>query len=130
MTMTAERVQELHFVEPLPGFDGQDSYTLSPIDPDGMLFSLRSVGNPDVRFVLTPASVFFADFDPSRVGSMDPVLGSDEVDVLLMLTLRTGLADATANLRAPIVVAMSTGRAVQVILDDATLPMNQPLLAA
>lgn len=129
MTMTAERTQQLRFVEPLPGFPDEDAYTLSPIDSEGVLFSLRSVSFPELRFVLSAAATFFAEYVP-ELGPLDGVLGSADVDVLLILTLGSGLADATANLRAPIVVAPSTGKAVQLILEDATLPMHCPILPA
>lgn len=123
--MTLERAAtQLHFVEPLPGFGDDDSYTLSAIDPDGLLFSLRSVKHPDLRFVLAPARAFFPEYEPDVSGALP-----GEVEVLVMLTLGTGLADATANLRAPIAIS-SQGQAVQVILEDASLPMHRPLLAA
>ncbi len=125
MTQTA---QEISFVEPILGFDGEHAYTLAAIDPQGVLYSLRSVQNPDLRFVVTPAQTFFTDYQPDLARVVSGVLGSDDIDVLLVLTIGTGLADATANLRAPIAVATSTGRAVQVVLDDDSLPMRQPLL--
>jgi flagellar assembly factor FliW len=128
MTM-AERGQQLSFVEPLPGFADESSYTLSAIDPNGLLSSLRSVRCPEVRFVLTPAATFFPDYHPDLSGVLTGVLGSDDVAVLLVLTLGVGLADATANLRAPIALSPSTGRAVQVVLEDAALRMREPLVA-
>jgi len=51
------------------------------------------------------------------------------VSVYVILTIPTGLADATANVRAPVVVADDTGRAVQVVLDDESLSMNRPLVS-
>lgn len=123
-----ERTRQLRFVEPLPGFASEDEYLLAGIDPDGLLYSLRSVQDPSLRFVLTPAGAFFADYRPDVDDSIGAVLGSDDVDLFLVLTLGTGLNDATANLRAPIAVAPSTGKAVQVILDDEGLPMREPLV--
>ncbi|HEY3736867.1 MAG TPA: flagellar assembly protein FliW [Jatrophihabitans sp.] len=127
MTTTAERIQQLEFVEPLPGFPDERQYVLSAIDDEGVLYSLRSVKYPELRFVLTPAVAFFAEYEPD-LGPLAGVLGSDDADVLLMLTLGQGLADATANLRAPIVVSTSTGLGVQLILEDASLPMHCPIL--
>ena len=127
MTITMDRALNLRLVEPLPGFAEDERYTLTAIDAQGVLFSLRSVRHPELRFVLTPAGAFFADYQPDVVNAVAGVLGSDDVDVLLMITLGAGLRDATANLRAPIAVAASTGRAVQVVLDDETLPMREPL---
>ena len=124
-----ECTQQLTFVEPLPGFD-DEGYTLSAIDEQGALYSMWSVDHPDLRFVLSPADVFFPGYRPELADALAGVLGSDEVDVLLMLTIGSSLSAATANLRAPVVVAPSTGRAVQVILDDDALPMRAPLVSA
>jgi flagellar assembly factor FliW len=125
-TMT-ENVQKISFIEPMPGFADHGAYTLAAIDEHGLLYSLRSAHDPGLRFVLTRATTFFADYQPD-VGGVAGVLGGDDVDLMLVLTIRTGLADATANLRAPIAVSASSGRAVQLVLDDDSLPMQQPLL--
>lgn len=122
--------QGIRLVEPLPGFPDDHDFTLTAIDPRGMLHSLRSVREPGLRFVLASASVFFPDFRPDLVPAVEPVLGGSDVDALLVLTIGSGLADATANLRAPVALCRSTGRAVQVILDDEALPMRQPLVAS
>ena len=128
MTTMMERTQNLRFVEPLPGFADEDAYTLSAIDPHAVLYSLRSVRTPGLRFVLTPANTFFADYRPDVAEAVAPVLGASDVELYLVLTLGTGLRDATANLRAPIAVSVSTGRAVQVVLEDEALPMREPLV--
>jgi flagellar assembly factor FliW len=121
-------------VEPLAGFDADTDFTLSPIDDAGVLQSLRSVRDTGLRFVITPAEVFFADYHASLL----PVLAAPVVEALgsepaapvrlyLLLTVGQSLTDTTANLRAPLAVDGSTGRAVQVILDDDALPLRQPL---
>jgi flagellar assembly factor FliW len=121
--------RRLRFVEPLPGFNDVDSFTLSAIDPRGLLYTMRSVEDPELRFVLAPPEGFFGDYRPDIADTVGDALGTDEVEVLVMVTVSSGLHDATANLRAPIVVAPSTGRAMQVILEDESLPMRRPLLA-
>ena len=133
-TMSAPTsTRSLQFVEPLPGFDGESDYTLAGIDPQGALFSMRSVANPAVRFVLTPADCFFDDYRPDLetvAGEALALADEAEVSVLLVLTIPGDLGDATANMRAPIVVENATGRAVQVVLDDETLSMRRPLIEA
>lgn len=126
-TATARSTARVSFVEPLPGF-AEDSFTLDAIGDSGVLYSLRSERTPDLRFVLSPAAAFFPRYVPPLPEALATVLASDEVEVLLVLTLGTSLADATANLRAPVVYAPASGRAVQVILDDEALPMRSPLL--
>ena len=125
------RTRAIEFVAPLPGFEAENAFTLSAIDPGGLLLSLRSVRTPGLRFVLTPAGCFFADYRPEFDVDVTQALGDDadnDVELLLMLTIGTGLRDATANLRAPILVSTTSGRAMQVVLDDETLPMRRPLI--
>jgi flagellar assembly factor FliW len=122
----------IRFVEPLVGFEDHLAFDLTGIDEGGVLVSLRSQLDPALRFVLTRPAWFFADYRPElaqvvldAVGAHDP----SAVSVYVVLTIPTGLADATANVRAPVVVADGTGRAVQVILDDEALSMNRPLVS-
>lgn len=123
-----DTVQTLRFVEPLPGFAAEDEYSIAAIDERGLLFSLRAVTDPGLRFVLSPAGAFFPDYRPDIPDAVGDALGGTDVTVLVMLTIGAGLADATANLRAPIVVCPATNQAVQVILDDESLPMREPLV--
>ena len=123
---------EITFVEPLLGFEEYLGFDLTDIDPAGVLLSLRSRLDPALRFVLTRPERFFVDYAPEladvvleTVGASDPAA----VSVYVILTIPTGLADATANVRAPVVVADDTGRAVQVVLDDESLSMNRPLVS-
>lgn len=132
-TMTAPQpTRTLQFVEPILGFDEAFDYTLQAVDPDGILFSMRSVADPGVRFVLTPANSFFDDYAPAIDDAATMALDlvdEAEVTVLLVLTIPGGLADATANMRAPIVVENATGKAAQIVLDDPALSMSRPLVA-
>ena len=133
MTAAAAQAQILQFVEPMPGFDDEESYALSAIDDHGVLLSMRSTRDPDLRFVLTSPDVFFDDYRPELGAVVTEALGADtdaDVRMLLVLTIGDGLADATANMRAPIVLSTATGRAMQVVLDDESLPMRRPLAAA
>jgi flagellar assembly factor FliW len=134
-TMVIDKVpsqeRTLHFVEPLPGFDGLAEFTLTAIDDRGLLYSLRSVQERGLRFVLTPAESFFPDYRPNLTPVVSDALGAaalTDVELMLILTISSGLVDATANMRAPIVVAPGTGRAMQVVLDDDTLAMNRRLI--
>lgn len=129
MTTMIEQGVHLDLVEPLPGFALDDAFTLTTIDDEGVLYSMRSVRDPQLRFVLTPAQVFFTDYRPDLISAVAGALGGRDIEVMLILTIGSGLADSTANLRAPVAVCRSTRRAVQVVLEDEALPMYQPLLA-
>lgn len=128
-TVPATRIVE--FVEPIPGFPEERDFTLSAIDPDGVLFALRSVRTPQLRFVVMPPAGFFPDYAPAVTETSVSSLGDvaeRELQVLVIVSVKDGIADATANLLAPIVLIPESGRAMQIVLDDPQLPLRAPLL--
>jgi flagellar assembly factor FliW len=125
-------VPVIELVHPMPGFPDSRQFALVELDEDGVLCALRSLEDPDLRFLVVPPAPFFPDYAP-EVDDMvvtDLGIGSAD-DALVLLVLRAGesLADTTANLLAPVVVNRRTRRAVQVILDDPTLSVSEPLVA-
>lgn len=136
MDTAAAPARAITFVEPLAGFESETDFQLVPIDESGVLASLRSAHDPELRFVVSPAQVFFSDYAtalmPVLAGPVTRALDCDEgrLELYVVLTVAESLLASTANLRAPLVVDADTGRAVQVILDDASLPLHQPLVAA
>jgi flagellar assembly factor FliW len=121
------------FVEPIPGFPAERQFLFSALDPEGVLFTLRSLTTPSLRFVVMPPGSFFPDYAPEvtveDVASLG--LGEDaELQLLLIVSVQNGLSDATANLLAPIVLVAEAGQAMQVVLSDPTLPLRAPLVAA
>lgn len=128
-------VTQVTMIEPMAGFESDTDFTLSAIDEAGLLQSLRSVRDPELRFVISPAEVFFAEYRDW----LQPVITAPVAEALhtaadataqqlyVVLTVGGSLAETTANLRAPLVVDRVTGRAIQVILDDPALPLRHPL---
>jgi flagellar assembly factor FliW len=81
--------------------------------------------------VAAPAR-FFPEYRPDLMPADVDALGvgdGDEVLVLVVVTVTDSIADATANLLAPIVIAAASGAAVQLVLPDVDLPLRAPLLA-
>jgi len=121
----------LRFAEPIPGFPDEREFAVTPVDPTGVLYALRSVRTPGLRFVMAAPGAFFPDYEPDLVpGDLVGlgVGGGDEVIVLVMVTVTDSIADATANLLAPIVIAPNTSAAVQLVLADSRWPLRAPLL--
>lgn len=115
---------------PLPGFPGLRRFALARVVDDGTVCDLRSLDDPEVSFVVVPPAEFFGDYAPvvgDDVADALELTSADDALVLAMVTLGDSAADATANLRAPIVVNHRTRRALQVILDDPELPLKAPL---
>ncbi|MGY2082626.1 flagellar assembly protein FliW [Blastococcus sp. SYSU DS0539] len=124
-------VQVLSFVEPLAGFPRHSDYVLVAGDTAGLLFWLQAVATDGPRFLAVPAREFFPDYAPVLPAAVRRELGlpdGAEAGVYCLVTVPDGdPVAATANLRAPVVVAPSTHRARQVVLADGALPLRRRL---
>lgn len=131
MSSTVVDLPVIELVHPLPGFPHLQRFALVQLDGDGTLCSLRSLDDPDLRFLVVPPSHFFPDYAPVVGDDVVADLGIEdvaEVLVLVILTAGATLADTTANLLGPVVVNTRTLSACQVVLDDPSLSTAQPVL--
>lgn len=122
----------IELVHPMPGFPDRSRFALVQLDDDGVLCALRSLDDPELRFLVVSPVSFFPDYAPVVDEEAVAELGiesADDVLVLLVLTAGDSLADTTANLAAPVLVNPATRRAQQVILDDPALSVATPLVA-
>lgn len=132
MATETPEIPVLEMVQPMAGFPEQRRFALVPLDETGMVCHLRSVDDPQLSFVVVPPQLFFPDYAPEIGDEAAAVLGAesaDDVMALVVLTLGSSLAEATANLLAPVVVNHRTRQAAQVMLDDPSLPLRAPLPA-
>ncbi len=128
-----EEIPVLEMVEPLPGFPDHRRFALARLDDAGVLCALRSLDDPDLRFLVVPPGAFFADYAPEIDDSTAQALEADSADdvlALVMVNPGESATTATANLLAPVLVNHRTRRAFQVVLDDAALPLRAPLVTA
>ncbi len=126
-----EEVPELSFVRSLPGFGDLRRFVLVelPTDDGGdpVLFELRSLEEPAVRFLCAAPTAFFPDYAFDLEEAECAELGlRDEADalVLVLLTIGRDAAPTTANLLAPVVVNARTRAAAQVILSGTDWPVR------
>lgn len=126
------QIPVIEFVQPMPGFADQ-RFALVQLGDDGLLCALRSLDDPDLRFLVAPPMAFFPDYAPVvddavvrelQIGSVDDVL------MLVVLNAGASLETTTANLAAPVLINLVTRQAKQVILDDPALSVSVPLTAA
>ena len=125
-------VPVIEMVAPMPGFPDHQRFALVQLDEAGVLCSLQSVEDPELRFLVVPPAVFFPDYAPVIDDATVAILGIDSEDqamVLLVVNPGDEAGGATANLLAPVVVNRMTRRGGQVVLDE-DLPIRAPLLAA
>ncbi|SNS50134.1 flagellar assembly factor FliW [Geodermatophilus saharensis] len=121
----------LGMVAPLPGFPDYRDYVLVTADGDGLLFWLQSMDTDGPRFLAIPPARWFPDYTPSLPRQVLADLDLDDAADALLFCLVTvpaeGVAAATANLRAPVVLNPANWRAGQVVLPDGRLPIRRPL---
>ncbi|GEP40220.1 hypothetical protein NPS01_38830 [Nocardioides psychrotolerans] len=131
----------IELVQPLPGFPDLRQFALVQLDSVGgseagsgaasVLCALRSLEDPDLRFLVLPPSAFFPDYAPvvddATVAELE-ITSADDVLVLVVLNAGDSLGSTTANLAAPVLVNTVTRKARQVILDDPALSVSTPLL--
>jgi flagellar assembly factor FliW len=122
----------IELVHPMPGFPTHRRFALVRLDEDGVLCALRSLDDPELRFLVVPPHAFFPEYAPVIDDATASELGvtrAEDVLLLSVLTAGPSLADTTANLLAPVLVNTHTQRACQVVLDDPALSTHTPLVA-
>ena len=127
-----EDVPVIEMVTPMPGFPDHQRFALVQLDEAGVLCSLQSVEDPELRFLVVPPALFFPDYAPVIDDATVASLGiSAPEDAMVLLVVNPGeeAGAATANLLAPVVVNLATRQGGQVVLDE-DLPIRAPLLAA
>jgi flagellar assembly factor FliW len=129
-----EEVPALSFVRPLPGFAELRRFVLVELPGedggDPVLFELRSLEEPGVRFLAAVPTAFFPDYAFELDETDCAELGlQDEFDalVLVLLTIGADAGSTTANLLAPVVVNARTRAAAQVILSGTDWPVRAPV---
>ncbi|MBK6870164.1 MAG: flagellar assembly protein FliW [Kineosporiaceae bacterium] len=142
----------LTFVRPLPGFPELSSFALVRLDHadsgdeaesddseaaegesaededlDPVVFELRSLEAPDVRFLVAAPNAFFPDYSFELDQDAQRELGlsaAEDALVLVVLTVGADAASTTANLLAPVVVNARNRSAAQVILSGTDWPVR------
>ncbi|MDQ1287659.1 MAG: flagellar assembly factor FliW [Actinomycetota bacterium] len=128
----AEDLPEIELVRPMPGFDGLTRFFLVQLDDrdgeaDPVLYELRSVEQPEVRFLVGVPTAFFPDYtfelDEPACSDLD-LRDAEEALVLVLVTSGDDSLSTTANLLAPVVINARTRSAAQVILSGTTWPVR------
>jgi flagellar assembly factor FliW len=126
-----QELPELSFVRPLPGFGDLRRFVLVELTAaegaEPVLFELRSLEEPAVRFLAAVPTAFFPDYAFDLDEDDCAELGlTDEADVLVLVLLTMGqdAAATTANLLAPVVVNARSRQAAQVILSGSDWPVR------
>ncbi|MBO9625760.1 MAG: flagellar assembly protein FliW [Microbacterium sp.] len=120
MTTTAFSVD---FATPMPGLAPHTAFGLEEVDGADGLYALRA-RESDVRLFLLDPRVVDDAYAPPIPGAALAEVGAEADEVRVFVVANPGDDGVSLNLRAPVVVHKDSGRAVQVILEDASYPIR------
>ncbi|TWT27801.1 flagellar assembly protein FliW [Planomicrobium sp. CPCC 101110] len=123
------------FEKGIPGFEEYKEYVLLPADEQGKspFFFLQSVEMEEVSFFLVDPFSFFKEYDVKLEEKMVERLAlEDAADAIVLTTVSvTGeMKDATTNLKGPILINNAKKLGMQIVLDNKTYQIKQPLFQA
>ena len=116
------------FVEPIFGFEDYREYVLMEHEELNPHFVwLQSTEEPMVCFVLANPRELVPDYEVRLPEDTAAALGEGGTLYFVLTVIRDPYYDSTVNLKSPVVINTQTGRAMQVILEEA-YPIRQPLV--
>lgn len=127
--MTEPQCLEYEFLEALPGLDSLSRYQIV-VEPqyEPFLF-LSSLEEESITLTLIDPflvdSAYQPQVNPAQLAPFD--LGSEDSVFALYVVVAPGSRGLGANLAAPILFHRESRRALQVILEDPTVPLFAPL---
>ena len=117
------------FVEPIFGFEEYREFVfLRQPEYDPHFIWLQSVSEPLVCFVLANPADVLPDYAPKLPAAAAAALGEGDYVYWALTVLRDPYYESTVNLKSPVVVNCTAGRAVQVILEE-PYSIRHPLAA-
>jgi flagellar assembly factor FliW len=107
----------LEFPNGIPAFESETRFRLTDREP---LLFLESETNPELSFLLLPVALIDPDYRMAVSTEDWDAIGAADSSRLMCLAVVTAAEDSppTANLLAPVVVNLDSGRAVQAVRSD------------
>lgn len=120
----------LEFPYGLPAFETQKRFRLVESRECEPLLFLESETNPELSFLLLPMAMIDPQYQLALSAEDRETLGASSMSSLRCLAVITAAEELppTANLLAPVVVNVDSGRAVQAVRSDTAYSHNYPLL--
>jgi len=115
------------------GFENLHKYVLLGKDESELLLWLQSAEDPEMAFVVIQPRFFKADYQPKiHVNELAELSVEDAADLLLyaVVVVPEDITKMTANLQAPIVINTKNNKGKQLILNDDTYKIKEPVFVA
>jgi len=134
--LPAQPEVEFEFPGGLPGFEARRRFVPLHFERTDPLIFLQSLEDPDLCFLTVPVLAVDARYrlgvEPEDLeviglpGDRQPRIGKE---VLCLAVLSIYAEGATANLLAPLVVNLKTGKAVQAVRADSRYSHQHPMVS-
>lgn len=129
MATSKLEIGRLFFEEGLPGFSHLQFFRLEQEEANTPFYSLQSAEEEQVSFWVIDPFPFFPDYQFNLHDQAKRALRIEDeacVTVLNIITLREG-GHVTVNLKAPIIINQENRMARQIILNEESYQVRQPL---
>lgn len=116
-----EEQDVVRFADGIPAFEDEHEFVVLPYEEGTPYMFLQSMATPELAFLLTDPFVFFPDYsfelDDENMDKLE-IKTMDDVLVCTLISIpRSGVADMTTNLLAPVVINRHTMQAKQIVLE-------------
>jgi flagellar assembly factor FliW len=119
--------QAVHFDDGLLGFPDARRFALIDANAEADLYWLQSLEDGSLAFLATVPWTHFESYEPEIPDAETDSLGlssPDDASLLCLLTVDRENDRVSANLLGPLVINMRNRHAKQVVLHDATWPVD------
>ena len=116
-----EEQDVVRFAAGIPAFEDEHEFVVLPYEEGTPYMFLQSMATPELAFLMTDPFVFFPDYsfelDDENMDKLE-IKTMDDVLVCTLISIpRSGVADMTTNLLAPVVINRHTMQAKQIVLE-------------
>lgn len=116
-----EEQDVVRFADGIPAFEDEHEFVVLPYEEGTPYMFLQSMMTPELAFLMTDPFVFFPEYSFELDDENMEKLAINSMDDVLVCTLisvpRSGVADMTTNLLAPVVINRHTMQARQIVLE-------------
>jgi flagellar assembly factor FliW len=120
----------LTLITPLFGFNDLSDFLLINNSDYYPFLWFQSVEDPSVCFIVIEPGPFFPDYKPifdKREFKVMGVKDTSEFKIFCIVVIPDNPTDATANLRAPLIINFERKIAKQAVLENDSLQIREPL---
>ena len=116
-----EEQDVVRFADGIPAFEDEHEFVVLHYEEGTPYMFLKSMATPELAVLMTDPFVFFPDYsfelDDENMDKLE-IKTMDDVLVCTLISIpRSGVADMTTNLLAPVVINRHTMQAKQIVLE-------------